>query len=462
MSDYETIRQRHVADMMARLPAHVERLSWSSEQLRAERTARLRELLVVARERSPWQRARLAGIDVDAIDEDSLEELPVMTKADLMANFDSIVTDPRVTLALADAHLASLKSDAYLLDEFHVVASGGSSGVRGVFVWGWDAWADSWLVGLRQQLHDLMKMPGEGAKPPVIMLVAAEKATHFTASLAQTFASESVEVHRFPVTLPFGAIVDGLNRAGGNMLVAYASMLPMLAAAQRDGRLAIAPERIITTAEPLLPEIREAARAAWGDVPVINQWGTSEGGIVALGCGEGEGMHVCEDLLIIEAVDADGVPVAAGTPSAKIYLTNLCNPVLPLIRYEITDQVTFLDERCVCGSAYRRVADVQGRLDDTFTYPGGAVVHPHVFRSVLARDPSILEYQVRQTRDGAEVSLRAGGPLELGAIERAIAGELARMGCPAPVVSARVLDELPRVGIGKLKRFVPLEQAAQG
>ena len=75
-----------------------------------------------------------------------------MTKSDLMAHFDEIVADPRVTLDFVNAHLAGLTSDAYFLDEFHALASGGSSGMRGVFVWGWDAWAVCWLMNLRRQV----------------------------------------------------------------------------------------------------------------------------------------------------------------------------------------------------------------------------------------------------------------------------------------------------------------------
>ena len=91
-----------------------------------------------------------------------------------------------------------------------------------------------------------------------------------------------------------------------------------------------------------------------------------------------------------------GGPCAPGERSAKVYLTNLFNRVLPLIRYEITDEVTILTEPCPCGSAHRCVADIQGRLDDVFVYDGRRV-HPHVFRSALGRHAGVVEYQVRQT-----------------------------------------------------------------
>jgi phenylacetate-coenzyme A ligase PaaK-like adenylate-forming protein len=34
------------------------------------------------------------------------------------------------------------------------------------------------------------------------------------------------------------------------------------------------------------------------------------------------------------------------------------------------------DGTCPCGSAHRLIADVQGRLDDSFRYSGDVVVHP--------------------------------------------------------------------------------------
>ena len=103
-----------------------------------------------------------------------------------------------------------------------------------------------------------------------------------------------------------------------------------------------------------------------------------------------------------------------------------------------------------------RDADIQGRLDDVFTYPGGVAVHPHVFRSVLGRDARVIEYQVRQTLRGAEVLLRAHGPVDVEHFARALEAELNRVGCPQPLVTARIVEHIPRVGVGKLKRFVPL------
>jgi len=458
MADYETTRQRHIEDMLSRVGEHLERLTWSAERLREERTARLRELITVAKARSTWHRQRLEGVDPQEVDEDSLRKLPAMSKADLMAHYDAIVTDPRVTLERVNAHIAELTSDAYFLGELHAVASGGSSGVRGAFVWGWEAWATVQLVVLRRQLHELMSDPALAARPPVTMLVAAENAAHFTSALAQTFATEAVQMHRFPISLPLQEIVEGLNRVNGDGLATYPSMLATLTSEAQAGRLTIQPQRIVTMAEPLLPEIRHAAQQTWS-VPIANLWGTSEGGITAFGCFQDSGMHLSDDLVIVEPADANGEPVPPGTPSEKVYLTNLFNPLLPLIRYEITDEVTPLDASCACGSAHRRIADIEGRHDDVFVYASGLTVQPYVFKSVLARAAAVTEYQVRQTSTGAEILLRAREPVDARGIERDLEAALERLGCPRPAVTTKLLPQLPRLDTGKLKRFVPLHDA---
>lgn len=113
MTAYESLRQRHVQDAMAKVGELIDRLDWPAERLAEHRRAELRRLLRTARAASPWHRKRLGDIDADAVDEHKLADLPVMTKDDLMANFDEIVTDDRLRLDVVDAHLDGLDQDAY-------------------------------------------------------------------------------------------------------------------------------------------------------------------------------------------------------------------------------------------------------------------------------------------------------------------------------------------------------------
>ena len=399
-ADYEELRRQHRADAQSLLPAYVDRLSWSADRLRGERRDRLCELVQVAQERSSWHRRRLTRLDPQRLTEEDLRDIPPMTKADLMDNWDEIVTDPRLSLDRVNAHLESLETDEYLLGQYHAVASGGSSGRRGVFVYDWEGWMGVYLNVARLS----QQQPKAKGEPPVLALLAAEKATHISSAYIQTFMDAPTS-HRIPVTRPIEQIVEELNRLQPTFLAGYPSVLFLLVHEARAGRLNIAPGWIGGTAEPLLPEIRAALEETWG-VSVGNAWGCSEGAR-ATSCGRGRGMHLCDDLVIVEPVDEQGRPVPPGVPSAKVYLTNLFNRVLPLIRYELEDEMTFLDEPCPCGSAHRRIDDIQGRLDDSFRYGDGVQVHPHLFRSTLGRQRNIVEYQVRQTERGADID----GPL---------------------------------------------------
>ena len=454
MSDYEALRRRHVARAVAFTPRLIEQLDWPAGRLAAHRQERLRELVRIATERSPWYRRRLADVDIDRLDETTLPELPVLTKTDLMEHFDDIVTDRRLSLARLEQHLRTVQTGSYLFGCYTAITSGGSTGQRGVFVYDWDSWAVCWLSVFRGMLRAKLADPVLAERPAVLASVAAAHFSHGTAALARTFTGAHLTSIRVPVTLPTEEIVTGLNGAQPDFMLAYPSVLYILAREAMAGRLNIAPRRVLAAAEPLLPEIRVAAEQAWGG-KVINVWGTSEAGGTAVGCDQG-GTHISEDQVIVEPVDLAGRPVAPGEPSAKVYLTNLYNPVLPLIRYEITDEVTVLPGPCPCGSAHRRIADPQGRLDDVFIYQGTRV-HPHAFRSELGREAAVIEYQVRQTPAGAAVAVRCTAPVSLDHLRDRITAALARSGLERPQVTVETVDRLERPGgPAKLKRFIPL------
>jgi phenylacetate-CoA ligase len=459
MRDYETLRQLHQGYALGLTPRMLERLDWPADRLAVHREQRLRECVADAIERSPWHRERLAGVEPRGLDEVSLRDLPPMTKADLMENFDRIVTDERLSLDLVNQHLEAVGTGSYLLDGYTAITSGGSTGERGVFVYDWNGWATFWLGTFRQTLRAKWSDPELESRPVVLAWVTAAHVTHASAALARTFASPEFTNLRFPVTLPTEQIVAGLNEAQPDFLVGYPSALHVLSFETRAGRLRIAPWRVLSCAEPLLPEIRAAAHDAWG-AAVGNIWATSEGGGVGIPCDQSR-THLSDDLVIVEPVDEEGRPVAPGERSAKIYLTNLFNRALPLIRYEITDEVTVETEPCPCGSAHRCVADVQGRLDDVFVYDDRRV-HPHVFRSVLGRHAGVVEYQVRQTPVGARIVVRCSAYVDVDRLGGEITQALGGLGVSDPVVDVSVVDRLERdPGPAKLRRFVPLGDRAR-
>ena len=95
---YSQIRERHVAAWRQVLGDRLGRLRWSrcADRCRAG-TVRCARPRHSARSGSAWHAPRLAHVDVDRLTAGDLTSLPTMTKHDVLAAFDDLVTDRRIT-----------------------------------------------------------------------------------------------------------------------------------------------------------------------------------------------------------------------------------------------------------------------------------------------------------------------------------------------------------------------------
>ena len=80
---------------------------WDVERLRRLQHERLLAIVRHAAAHSPFYRERLAGIELS--EDLDPAALPTLDKATMLEHFDSLVTDPRLTLAGVDAHLSELE-----------------------------------------------------------------------------------------------------------------------------------------------------------------------------------------------------------------------------------------------------------------------------------------------------------------------------------------------------------------
>jgi phenylacetate-CoA ligase len=450
---FEALRTRHTADRDAALPGYTSQLEWPAERLRTERERRMRILLETAKARSPWHRERLRHVDATAFTEADLLSLPTMSKGDLMDNFEAVVTDPRLTRDVVDAYVERPPENLYLFDRYLVVASGGSSGRRGVFVYDWDAFIAYYGQIARWSVRNALPMLGPWAN------IAAPRGAHATWIAYAVFPPPVPMTHILP-TLPLAEIVERLNALQPKRMSGYASTFGLLAEEARAGRLVIAPQFVGLCGEPLFPEVREAIESAW-PVRVYDFYGTSEG-LYALPCSAGDAMHLPDDLCYLEPVDEAGRPVPPGTPATKVLITNLYNTVEPLVRFEVTDELVMLPDPCPCGVASRRITHVLGRSDDVFAYPNGVHVHPIAIRGPLGHERNVVEYQALQTARGVRVRFLATGHVDERGLATNLEVALRRCGLVDPEVRLERVPELPRQVSGKLKRFVPREEATKG
>jgi phenylacetate-coenzyme A ligase PaaK-like adenylate-forming protein len=445
-------RARHRAALRAALPEHLARLRWDRERIELHQRDALRALLGGARRHSPFHASRLAGVDPDTFELDDLKRLPTMTKVDVMGEFDAIVGDDRLSRELVERHLAGTGTEPrYLLDGYTVLASGGSSGERGVFVFGWDELVDYAAGILRTGVARMMAAGGPPPGGATMALVAAGSAIHATRAGAVIFGGDPVTITSVPVTLPLGEIVGRLNALQPTILQGYPSILGVLAAERSAGRLAIAPRVVTGNSEQFPWELRERVAEAFG-VAIADQFGSTEG-VVGISEPGDRLIVLASDLAIVELVDDDNRPVPQGEPSAKVLVTNLFNRTQPLIRYELTDR--FVREPDAADHGHLRVT-VEGRQDELLRF-GEHRLHPNVVRSVLLDWPAIVEYQVRQHATGLGVAVVLGGTGRFDAEPLAgrLRSALDAAGVSGAEVQVTVSEAVERHPLtGKARRFI--------
>jgi phenylacetate-coenzyme A ligase PaaK-like adenylate-forming protein len=449
---YERLRAAHLNAVRASLEDHVARLDWPRERIERYQTEQLRSLLAYARERSPFHAARIAHLDPATVTVDDLAKLPLMTKQDAQNEWDAIITRHDIDRAAAEQVLAQQPWFCYTPGELQVFSSGGSSGVRGVYVWDWEQFVTLACLAWRWQARAERASRSDAGAMRLGVLEAGEP-PHASTPLFDIATEPSMQTTIIPAAAPFDQVRQAVADVQPTHLVGYASVIGRLARATTAGELVIRPVRVSTNSEPLTDEDRDAISLAW-NAPVHNLWGSTEIGVQAVGCGYDDGLHISEDEVILERVDADGRPVSADEPATRTLATGLAGRTFPFIRYDLGDEVTLLTGRCACGSSMLRVADIAGRRDDDFRY-GDRLIPASAFRYVLGTDPLISEYQVHQTADGADV-LVVGTP-DVSAVAAALASSLDRYGLANPEIKIMIVDQIQRhASTGKLKRFIAL------
>ncbi|MGB0096230.1 MAG: hypothetical protein WBP81_27290 [Solirubrobacteraceae bacterium] len=449
---YERLRAAHLHAVQAALEDHVARVEWPRARIDHYRTERLRALLTYARERSPFHAGRMGDVDPSSATIADLARLPPMVKQEAQDEWDAIITVPELDRSRAEGVLARQRWFSYTPWGHQVFSSGGSSGARGVYVWDWELFVTLACLAWRMQTRAERRSPATGNAARLAVLEAGEP-PHASTPLFDVPITADMDTVVIPAGEPFDEVLAAVADARPTHLVGYASVIGRLARANVAGELDIRPVRVSTNSEPLSEEDRDAIRMAW-NAPIHNLWGSTEIGVQAVGCGYGDGLHVCEDEVVLERVDEAGAPVAPDQPAARTLATGLANWTFPFIRYDLGDQVSVLPDSCPCGCSLLRVADIAGRRDDDFRY-GAHTIPASAFRHVLGSNPGISEYQVRQTSTGADV-LVVGSP-EVAAVTASLTESLRRHGLTNPDVHVSAVTRIERhAATAKLKRFISL------
>jgi putative adenylate-forming enzyme len=427
--------------------AHLRRRDhWVRPQLEAYQAESLQVLRQFVYNRSPFYQQFHKGLD-----HCPLQDLPVLTKAIMMEHFDDLVTDRSIHLEDVRAYAAGEQAEKRFLNRYWVSATSGSSGHPGLFLFNESEWlavlasfarAHEW-AGVEVSLTHRMKMAS----------VASVSPRHMSAQVGATLKSWWMPALRLAASEPLSDIVQCLNNWQPDMLVAYASMARILADEQSAGRLSIHSELVYTSSEVLTDETRRRIEAAWGHPP-FNQYAATETGGLAAECTHHRGMHLMEDLVIVEVVDEFNRPVAPGQCGDKALVTVLSSRTQPLIRYELRDSLRLATEMCPCGRPFALVESIQGRVEDVLLLPastGGWVrIQPLVFHRIMDMLPVSGWQVIQEDDDGLTVLVSGiGDHIDEQTLVDELAQVLKTQGVQIPRVRLQHVVTIPKTAAGK-------------
>lgn len=174
----------------------------------------------------------------------------------------------------------------------------------------------------------------------------------------------------------------------------YGSSLYILARYIEKRELPLCPIKVVlTTGEVLMPEYRRKLEQVF-HAPVYDEYGASDGGILSHECPQREGLHIAEDLCVIEITDKQGNPLPAGT-TGFVCTTDLNNYVFPFLRYHVGDMAYIKQTSCSCGRHTRLIGEVMGRAGKLMYNKAGIPISPTVLPMMFYPELNYhnLEYQ---------------------------------------------------------------------
>ncbi len=210
---------------------------------------------------------------------------------------------------------------------------------------------------------------------------------------------------------------------------------------------------VISTGELLTPNVRRRLHEFF-DCPVIDEYGCTESGIIAMECERGT-LHQLPVAALTEIVDGTGRRVRA-REEGEVILTDLFGQTAPLLRYRLHDRATWEGlSPCPCGRELPAIRVDVGRLDSFIETPDGKRIYDAVLAYTVPA--GVIRFRAFQRAlDLLEVFIVPGhgaGAAELDALCRQRWGEV--LG-PSMRIRISVVQSIPYQESGKLRYFVPM------
>lgn len=280
-----------------------------------------------------------------------LEDLPIMDKTSMMANFNALNTvgidlDTALEMAI-NAEKTRDFSEKY--GKVTVGLSSGTSGNRGMFIVSEEdknAWVGTILAKM------LPKKNIFGHRVALFLRANSE--------MYEAIDSKVIKFQYFDIIQPIETHIQKLQQYQPTILAAPPSVLNMLIPYIESGEFAQTAQKVVSIAEVLEKSDEERIKNAFG-VSVVHQIYQCTEGFLGCTCHCG-GFHINEDLVHIEKEYLDDVRFIP-------IITDFTRRGQPIIRYRLNDVLIEDPTPCPCGSKLLKISAIEGRVDDIFLFP---------------------------------------------------------------------------------------------
>jgi phenylacetate-CoA ligase len=193
---------------------------------------------------------------------------------------------------------------------------------------------------------------------------------------------------------------ETINRLNPTVLVAVPSFLLKLIRYAHDRNIDMAGSSVkkaicigenIRNQDFSLNILGRKITEAW-DIQLYSTYASTEMQTAFTECGAGKGGHLQPELLIVELLDENDLPVKPGMPG-EVTITTLGVEGMPLLRYKTGDICTFSDQPCTCGRHTLRLSPIIGRRQQMIKFKGTTLYPPALF-DLLAEMEEILDFAV--------------------------------------------------------------------
>ena len=128
------------------------------------------------------------------------------------------------------------------------------------------------------------------------------------------------------------------------------------------------------------------------DVELYATYSSTEMGATFSECPYGCGGHVHPELIIVEIIGEDNMPVPDGEVG-EVVVTTLGVEGMPLLRFRTGDMSSKVVEQCRCGRNSYRLTPLMGRKNNMIKLKG-TTIYPPAINDVLDNTPYVVNYVV--------------------------------------------------------------------